>query len=549
MTTARPNPAGRRALPALDGGFWLKLALIGLLDAVVVLLCPILIAAGSWTLLALLLAAALLINYAYLRPGAVALPWLAPGLVFMGLFVVWPVLYTAYVGLTNWSTGHILSKEQAIERLQSIAIESAGDPLTLDLAVFRDPHGVLAFYVTGAVGSGAVGGGPDGGVWFGVPRPRGADSDRDGLLQPAALGVTDEDGDGLPERIGAYARLQGLQVIGAAGAMEDLVLDVPGGQVEVLTTSSVRLVASGRRYRYDAAADTLYDAQTRSTCRAAVGAFSCPDGRQLDPGWREVVGLANFVRVIADGRFRGPFVRVFVWNIVFAAASVGLTFAVGLILANALQETRLRGRSIYRSIFIIPYAVPGFISAIVWRGLLNDQFGQVNRVIEFFGLAGIPWLQDRWWAKAAVLLVNTWLGFPYMFLIASGALQSIPEELKEAARVEGASAARVFGTITLPLLMVATAPMLIGSFAYNFNNFTLIFLLTAGGPPVAGASVPVGHTDILISFTFNLALQAGRGQNFGLGSAIVIVIFVVVAALSAFGFRFTKRLERVYGNL
>ena len=209
----------------------------------------------------------------------------------------------------------------------------------------------------------------------------------------------------------------------------------------MLTTSSVRLVASGQRYRYDPATDTLQDTQTRSTCGAVVGAFACPDGRQLDPGWREVVGFTNFVRVIADGRFRGPFVRVFTWNIVFAVASVALTFTVGLTLANALQDTRLRGRPIYRSIFIIPYAVPGFISAIVWRGLLNDQFGQVNRVIELFGLTGVPWLQDRWWAKVAVLLVNTWLGFPYMFLITSGALQSIPDELKEAARVEGASAA------------------------------------------------------------------------------------------------------------
>ena len=535
----RASPAGRRANPALGGGFWVKLAAVGLLDAGVVWLIPVLIASGSWTLLALLLAAALLINYAYLRPGAVALPWLAPGLVFMGLFVLWPVLYTAYVGLTNWSTGHILSKEQAIERLESIAVESAGDPVTLDLAVFRDSEGGLAFHVTGS----------DGESWFGVPRPRGEDPGEAGLLEPAELGVTDEDGDGLPESIGAYTRLQGLQVIGVAGVMEDLVLDLPGGQAEVLTTSSVRLVASGQRYRYDPATDTLLDTQTQSTCSTVVGAFSCPDGRQLDPGWREVVGFTNFVRVIADGRFRGPFVRVFTWNIVFAVASVALTFAVGLTLANALQDTRLRGRPLYRSIFIIPYAVPGFISAIVWRGLLNDQFGQVNRVIELVGLAGVPWLQDRWWAKVAVLLVNTWLGFPYMFLITSGALQSIPDELKEAARVEGASAARVFATVTLPLLMVATAPMLIGSFAYNFNNFTLIFLLTSGGPPVAGASVPVGHTDILISFTFNLALQAGRGQNFGLGSAIVIVIFLVVAALSAFSFRFTRRLERVYGNV
>ena len=526
-------------MPALRRGFWVKLAAVGLIDAGAVALIPVLIASGSWTLLVLLLAAAALINYAYLYPGATALPWLTPGLVFLGLFVLWPVLYTAYVGLTNWSTGHILSKEQAIERLQSIPVQTGGDPVTLDLAVFRNSEGALAFHVTG----------PEGEVWFGIPRPRGADPGDAGLLDPAELGVTDGDADGLPEAIGPYTRLAGLQVIGVAAAMEDLVLDLPGGQAEVLTTSSVRLVASGQRYRYDPETDTLRDTQTDTICGAVVGAFACPDGRQLDPGWREVVGLTNFVRIVADGRFRGPFVRVFTWNIVFAVVSVALTFAVGLTLANALQDTRLRGRAIYRSLFIIPYAVPAFISAIVWRGLLNDQFGQVNRVIEGFGLPGVPWLQDPWWAKVAVLLVNTWLGFPYMFLITSGALQSIPEEMKEAARVEGASAARVFATVTLPLLMVATAPMLIGSFAYNFNNFVLIFLLTSGGPPVAGASVPVGHTDILISFTFDLALQSGRGQNFGMASAIVFVIFVVVASLSAFSFRFTKRLERVYGNV
>ena len=154
---------------------------------------------------------------------------------FLGLFVLWPVLYTAYVGLTNWSTGHILSKEQAIERLESIPVQTGGDPVTLDLAVFRDSEGALAFHVTG----------PEGEVWFGIPRPRGADPDEAGLLAPAELGVNDEDADGLPEAIGPYARLAGLQVIGVAAAMEDLVLDLPGGQAEVLTTSSVRLVASG----------------------------------------------------------------------------------------------------------------------------------------------------------------------------------------------------------------------------------------------------------------------------------------------------------------
>ncbi len=367
--------------------------------------------------------------------------------------MLWPVLYTAYVGLTNWSTGHILSKEQAIERLESIAVESAGDPVTLDLAVCRDAEGGLAFHVTGS----------DDEAWFGVPRPRGAEAGEAGLLEPAELGVTDEDGDGLPESIGAWTRLQGLQVIGVAGAMENLVLDLPGGQAEVLTTSSVRLVASGQRYRYDPATDTLLDTQTQSTCSTVVGAFACPDGRQLDPGWREVVGFTNVVRVIADGRFRGPFVRVFTWNIVFAVASVALTFAVGLTLANALQDTRLRGRPLYRSIFIVPYAVPGVISAIVWRGLQRPvRAGQPGDRAVRTGRRPVA-AGPEVGAKLAVLLVNTWLGFPYMFLITSGALQSIPDELKEAAWVEGASAARVFATVTLPLLMVATAPMLIGS--------------------------------------------------------------------------------------
>ena len=146
-----------------------------------------------------------------------------------------------------------------------------------------------------------------------------------------------------------------------------------------------------------------------------------------------------------------------------------------------------------------------------------------------------------------ILLVNLWLGFPYMFLLATGALQSIPDDILEAARTDGARGSRVFRSITFPLLMVSLAPLLIGSFAYNFNNFNLIFLLTGGGPPVLGADIPVGHTDILISFTFNLASQAGRGNQFGLASAITIIIFLMLLAFSAFSFRFTKKLEDTNG--
>jgi arabinogalactan oligomer/maltooligosaccharide transport system permease protein len=136
-----------------------------------------------------------------------------------------------------------------------------------------------------------------------------------------------------------------------------------------------------------------------------------------------------------------------------------------------------------------------------------------------------------------------------MFLICTGALQAVPAELKEAARVDGAGAARVFRTITLPLLLVSTAPLLIGSFGFNFNNFVLPFLLTNGGPPVPGATLPVGETDLLITFTFDVAISSGRGNQFALGSAFVIIIFFIVAVIAAFSFRYTRRLEEIYGSV
>lgn len=533
----RKEGRDRRFLPSSVGwGFWLRLAAIGVFDAVVVFAIPILVANRAWVLLAGLVLAGLLFNWAYLSPRANASKWLAPGLVFMALFVVWPVIYTAYVSLTNWATGNVLTKEQVIEQLERQTIRVQGEGVPLQLYVYRNGAGDLRFLVID----------PEGNSYFGTPRERTGEPLEGALEDPASLGVVD-DGDGIPESIGDFQKLLLRDLFGIASDLERLVLDVPGGVAQVQTTIAARLVQGGQRYEYDPGSDTLYDAQTDVTCTVDVGNFVC-DSRRIDPGWREVIGAENYTRILTNERIRDPFVRVFIWNIVFAVLSVLLTFALGLALANALQDDRIRGRAWYRSIYIIPYSIPPFISAIVWRGMLNDRFGQVNRVLDFFGIDGIPWLLDGFWAKVGVLLVNLWLGFPYMFLITSGALQSIPTDLKEAARVDGASAARVFRSITLPLLLVSTAPLLIGSFAFNFNNFLLIFLLTGGGPPVTGTEVPVGETDILITFTFDLAVQSGRGNQFALASAIVVIIFVLVAVISAVSFRFTRRLEEIYGN-
>jgi arabinogalactan oligomer/maltooligosaccharide transport system permease protein len=191
---------------------------------------------------------------------------------------------------------------------------------------------------------------------------------------------------------------------------------------------------------------------------------------------------------------------------------------------------------------ILPYAIPSFLSALVWAGMMNQSFGFLNQVI--FGGASIPWLTDPVMAKVSILIVNLWLGFPYMFLVCTGALQSIPEELQEAATVDGARPWAVFRLIKLPLLLVSVAPLLIASFAFNFNNFNVVYMLTDGGPRDSAAPIPVGYTDILISMVYKVAFT-GQTRDYGLASAYSIIIFIVVAVISVIAFRRTKSLEEL----
>ncbi|HJQ95458.1 MAG TPA: ABC transporter permease subunit [Acidimicrobiia bacterium] len=530
-------PSSRRRFNL--GGALVRFAVVALIDALLALALPALIAQRSWILVGLVALVALMVNGAYLYPRAQASRWLTPGLVFLLVFLVWPVVYSSYVSLTNYRTGNVQSKDQVIAQFERQSLQSSEGAVALSLEVYRDAGGNFAFLVTD----------PDGNVFFGVPRLRSEEPSTAPLETPDELGATDTDGDGIADQIGDFTRVPPLQRFGIADQLGNLILDIPGeGVAEVQTTSSARLVAGGSRYNYDPETDTLFDSQNNVTCTAERGNFVC-GGNPIDPGWVTFIGFDNYLSIFANSEIRGPFLKVFTWNLVFASLSVLLTFGVGLALANAFQDDRLRGKAVYRSLLILPYAIPGFISIIIWRGLLNDQIGPVNEMINSIGISSIPWLLDPFWAKVSLLLVNTWLGFPYMFLICTGALQAVPAELKEAARVDGAGAARVFRTITLPLLLVSTAPLLIGTFAFNFNNFVLPYLLTNGGPPVPGASLPIGETDLLITFTFDVAISSGRGNQFALGSAFVIIIFLMVAVMAAFSFRYTRRLEEIYGSV
>jgi len=532
----------RRTPPSLGIGFWLRLGALALLDALGVYAFIVFVAEGDWAIAALLAVLLILINWVYFWPGTSALRWLTPGLTFLLIFMVIPIIFTAFVSITNWSTGHTLTKQQAIDVLES---QPFIDPNTAEqvfgLTVYQDAaSGDLLFVLVD----------DESGVTFaGIPRRSDDEPVEDGTIDLADYEVVDGD-DGLPSRVSSYERVAGPALFAVANELGEWVLDLPDGQAIPIGTSRARVVQGSQRYVYDEATGTLFDNATDQTCAPdEEGSFVCPDGTAIEPGWRVVIGLENYADLITNSRIRGPILGVFVWNTIFALVSVFLTFTIGLALALTFNSERMRGTLIYRSIYILPYAIPGFLSILIWRGLLNEQFGAINRLLGTFGIDPIPWLTDPTWAKVALLLVNTWLGFTYMYLISTGALAAIPQELQEAARVDGATGFQVLRRITFPLLMVSLAPLLIGSFAFNFNNFILVEFLTQGGPPVANAAVPVGATDILITFTFNVAVSAGRGNQFGVGSAITIIIFFILIVISSISFRFTRRLEDIYGGL
>jgi arabinogalactan oligomer/maltooligosaccharide transport system permease protein len=359
----------------------------------------------------------------------------------------------------------------------------------------------------------------------------------DGLKEPGSVVV---DADGKITEVDGYTA---LALRDLADRQEELQsgFEVPTdeGVIRVVTATSAALYEAV--FQYDEAADTVTDIETGAMYTPFEGNFVSDTGTKLSPGWVATIGWKNFTRIFTSEAIRGPFVRVFVWNYAFAVLSVVTTFIVGLGLAFALNHPTMRGKKLYRAFLIFPYALPSFMTALVWAGMLNQDFGIVNELLN----ADIPWLRDPWMAKTSILLVNLWLGFPYMFLITTGALQSIPADLTEAAHVDGATSRQAFRRITFPLLLVSVAPLLIASFAFNFNNFNLIFLLNEGGPPIEGAQTPAGHTDILISYTYRLAFESGSGADIGFASAIAILIFLMVATISAISFRRTRVLEEL----
>ena len=474
-----------------------------------------------------------IINVAFLFDALAPLRWVAPGLALMVIFVLYPVINTVNVALTNYGNGHLLTKEQAVAQFESQYFSPPGAP-TYAWRAYRAPDNTFLLWLTDTAGRSYVG------------DPRSGISE----AKPDDPRFGPRDDDGLPKTIGTYVKLSRLEVFPYLSTLQSFTLQAPEGILRIVSLDAAPVALP--KYAYHPGRDVLVDKENGTEYRNLDGVFTADDGRELSPGFAAFVGPRNFLRAFTDADVRGPFTSVFIWTVVFAFLSVLITFTLGLGLALVVNDRGLPFVGTFRALSIVPYAVPGFISALVWVGLLNPFYGQFNQVLRLLTGVSPEWFSDPTLAKAAILLVNLWLGYPYMLLISLGALQSIPGELFEAASIDGAGGVKRFRFITLPLLLVALGPLLIGSFAFNFNNFTLIDLVTQGGPPIAGTSQPAGATDILISYTFRLAFtggQGGRGVDYGFAAALSVFIFLITAALTAFNFRFSRQLEQVSENL
>lgn len=508
-------------MSALSGtvGLLIKVTFLALLDAAALWAGLALADQKRWGVVALEAAATIALNVVLANPRRlIPSKFLLPGVLFLLIFQIVPIVYTVSVAFTNEGTAHVSSKADAIQAIldSSLAEDPNADGYAITPA--RDASGHLVILAVDNV----------------TLKPYVGTSAGLTALAPASVTIVD----GAITASTTYRIVPAVSRAAIDKAFSALRVPTADGAIQPqgFDTAMVLLPTM----RYDGHAGTFTRLADHHVFRDnGRGSFEAPNHEQLLQGWTAGVGFHNFARILTNRQIRQPLLGVFAWTMTFAVSTVVLQFVVGLFFAIVLDRRGLRFQKIYRSLIIVPYAIPGFLLLLVWAGLLNEGFGAVNAALG----RDIPWLTDTNWARFSVIMVNSWLGIPYFFLVSMGALQAIPADLSEAAIVDGAGRWAIFRRVRLPLLLVATSPLLIASFAYNFNNFNTVYLLTAGGPPSPDSAA--GGTDLLITYTYQIAIAAGKGNDYALASTVAILIFFVVAGISAVSFWRTNSLENL----
>jgi ABC-type sugar transport system permease subunit len=518
------NPASKIVLPGL-----LRLAILIAVDLSAIWFVIKFFSLGYYPLVAVAIIILIFVNYVLIRQEAYPLRWMVVGLVLMTLFTIYPIFFTTWVSFTNYGEGHLITKKQALDQiLRAKYLPETG--ISYTWTAYKTPEGVYALWLKDAGGNGylAIVGKP-------ITQPK-----------PGEVGIGELDDKGIPKTIEGYKRLNVFEAA-TDPKLTEIQFGGEGKTIQIRSASEAAQVVP--LYVYDRIADTMTSQETGTVYQNIRGTYASSTGEQLRPGFVAPIGFSNFKAFFISPALRGPLVRIIVWNFAFAFLSLLFNFSLGLAIAIMFNDEHFPFKKLIRTLLIIPYTIPALLTILVWRGMLNPEIGVITNTFKsIFGWAP-PWFTNEWWAKAAILLINLWLSFPYFMLICSGALQSIPDDYYDAAQVDGANFWQQFRQITLPLLLVAVGPLLIASFVFNFNNFNLIYLFNAGGPPMAGTPTPAGHTDILISYVYNLAFTASRGVDYGFAAAITIIIFFIVGAITLFQFRYTRMWEEVSENV
>jgi arabinogalactan oligomer/maltooligosaccharide transport system permease protein len=217
--------------------------------------------------------------------------------------------------------------------------------------------------------------------------------------------------------------------------------------------------------------------------------------------------------------------------------NVSFHVVIGVFLALILNKKSLKFKPIFRTLLILPWAIPQVITALTWRSMFNFEYGAINIFIaKYLNLSPVEWLLRPFEAFTACIITNVWLGFPFMMVVALGGLQSIPQELYEAAEIDGASAWQKFKNITLPFLRPVMAPAITLGIIWTFNNLNIVWLVSNGGEPG-------DQTHILVSYVYKAAFNLYR---YGYASALSVVIFFILLAIGLYFLKKTRAVESVY---
>lgn len=249
----------------------------------------------------------------------------------------------------------------------------------------------------------------------------------------------------------------------------------------------------------------------------------------------EIVGFRNYAKVFTEPS-QPDFYVIFIKTVIWTIVNLFFHVVIGVFLALVLNQKEIRGKGIFRTILVLPWAVPQLIVALTWRGMFNYEYGSINQILAKVGLPAVEWLRGPTEAFIAAIITNVWLGFPFMMVIALGALQSIPQDLYEAADIDGASWYHKLRAITIPLIKPVMVPAITLGTIWTFNNLNIIWL-------VSNAGEPSDNTHILVSFVYKAAFNFYR---YGYGAALSMIIFFILLVFSMVFMRRTKATEAVY---